>query len=188
MPKNIASKHSLCYNTNGFIYLIFSCFSIIKQLINNRECDKMILKFLSYMQTNFKQHKTFILYFSISIFVTIIDVIICHLCEFFFSVVTANTIGVIIGFIIQYSLTSRHVYNSKNMRTLIIFFTTFLMGLVLANSIVYFSRQYLFHNSVTFYAFIISKGLSVAIPFFFMYYLRKILIKAPNIHSTPKEN
>lgn len=139
----------------------------------------MAQKPVIFIQDFIKQHKAFVVYFLISVAVTIIDVLVSRVGEIFLNVVVANTIGVVTGFVIQYFLTSRHVYNSQNIRTLLIFFATFLMGLTLANFIVYLSREFLFHNSDSFWAFAVSKGFSIVIPFFFMYYLRKWWIKTP---------
>ena len=125
------------------------------------------------IKTQYTAHKSFIWYGLISVFVTVIDVTVSRLSESFVNAVVANTIGVVVGFLVQYYLTSRHVYNSKNVRTFTIFLLTFFIGLFLANLIVYFSRYYLFGGSDGAMAFLVSKGLSIVLPFFVMYYLRK---------------
>lgn len=125
------------------------------------------------IKTQYMMHKSFIWYGLISVFVTVIDIAVSRLSESFVNTVVANTIGVVVGFIVQYYLTSRHVYNSKNVRTFTIFLLTFFIGLFLANLIVYFSRYYLFGGSEGIIAFLVSKGLSIVLPFFVMYYLRK---------------
>ena len=112
-----------------------------------------------------KTHKAFILYGLISVFVTVVDVIVSRLSEYVFDPVVANTIGVVTGFIIQYFLTARHVYNTNNLKAFSVFFGTFLIGLVLANAIVYVCRSYLFGGSDSSMAFL-----------FFTYFLRKKLM------------
>ena len=109
-------------------------------------------------------------------FVTVIDIAVCRVCEFFFSPVVSNTFGVVTGFIIQYFLTSKHVYNTKNMKSFAIFLVTFLMGLALANGIVYVCRALVFRGRDTALAFLVSKGASIVIPFFFLYFVRKKLM------------
>lgn len=133
---------------------------------------------IEFTKRQIKEHEKFLIYISISAFVTIIDVLISRVGEFFVDRLIANTLGVVTGFIIEYCLASKRVYNSKNMRTLIIYIFTFFMGLAMANGIVYVCREFLFHNSDSFISFLISKGFSVVIPFFFMYFLRKWLIIA----------
>jgi len=118
-------------------------------------------------------HKAFFLYFFISAFVTLLDMGTSRLCESFLPVLIANSLGIIVGFIVQYILTSRHVYNNKNSTTFLKFLLTFFIGFLLANGIVYLCREWLFSGAEGFSAFIISKGLSIAIPFFVVYFIRK---------------
>lgn len=118
-------------------------------------------------------HKSFCLYGMISVFVTLIDVAICRLCEMWITSVAANTVGVVTGFIIQYILTARHVYNKNNIRSFIVFLWTFFVGLTFANSIVYVFRTFIFTGSDSNLVFLTSKGLSIVLPFFLMYFLRK---------------
>lgn len=121
----------------------------------------------------FVEHKSFIIYIIISGIVTLIDISVCKISEVKFSPVTANTIGVITGFIIQYFLTTRHVYNKSNIKSFIVFFITFLIGLIFADAIIWICRNCLFSENDGLYVFLISKGLSIILPFFLMYFLRK---------------
>ena len=113
------------------------------------------------------EHKGFTNYFMISVFVTIIDIIVSWVTEFWVPVLYANSIGVITGFIVQYFMTSKYVYNKKNMKVFIKFFATFLIGFILADLIVYLFRVVIFENSEKLIVFMISKGFSV------MYFIRK---------------
>ncbi len=122
------------------------------------------------------ERKTFVTYFLISVLVTVIDVIVSRVCEIWFKEVIANTIGVVVGFIIQYILCSHKVYKSKSVKTLIIFFVTWLMALGLADLIVYVVRQLIFKGSDGMIAFLTAKGASIVIPFFITYFVRKALI------------
>ena len=119
------------------------------------------------------EHKSFVKYFMISVFVTIIDIIVSWGTEFLVPIIYANSIGVISGFIVQYFMTSKYVYNKKNMKVFLKFFTTFLIGFVLADLIVYIFRVIIFENSEKLIVFMISKGFSIVIPFFVMYFIRK---------------
>lgn len=119
------------------------------------------------------EHKGFTNYFMISVFVTIIDIIVSWVTEFWVPVLYANSIGVITGFIVQYFMTSKYVYNKKNMKVFIKFFATFLIGFILADLIVYLFRVVIFENSEKLIVFMISKGFSIVIPFFVMYFIRK---------------
>ena len=123
------------------------------------------------------QHRFFCRYLMISIFVTLLDVGVSRISEMLVSIIVANSIGILIGFTVQYFLASRHVYNNKDMATFIKFLLTFVFGFILANGIVYVCRVSVFQGSEEFIAFAISKGFSIAIPFFAMYFLRKYWIK-----------
>ena len=130
-------------------------------------------KIVGYLKTQIQLHKSFLLYGMISVFVTIIDIATCRLCEMWVPPVAANTVGVVTGFIIQYFLTAKHVYNKNNIKSFVVFLWTFFVGLIFANSIVYVSRTFFFAGSDSSLAFLTSKGLSIVLPFFLMYFLRK---------------
>lgn len=122
------------------------------------------------------ERKTFITYLLISVFVTVIDVILSRICEIWFEEVIANTIGVVVGFIIQYILCSHKVYRSKTIKTLVIFFVTWLLALGLADLIVYVVREKIFSGNDGMIPFLVAKGASIVIPFFITYFVRKALI------------
>lgn len=125
-----------------------------------------------------KAHRSFVIYFLISVFVTLVDIVVSRVSERFVDVVIANTIGVVTGFIIQYFLCTRKVYAGSSIKTAIIFFVTWLFGLGLANLIVYVVRVLIFENRDGIIYYLIGKGASIAIPFFITYFIRKKLIPA----------
>ena len=125
-----------------------------------------------------KAHRSFVIYFLISVFVTLVDIVVSRISERFVDVVIANTIGVVTGFIIQYFLCTRKVYAGSSIKTAIIFFVTWLFGLGLANLIVYVVRVLIFENRDGIIYYLIGKGASIAIPFFVLYFIRKKLIPA----------
>ena len=118
------------------------------------------------------------IYFLISVFVTLVDVVVSRVSERFVDIVIANTIGVITGFVIQYFLCTKKVYAGSSVKTAVIFFITWLLGLGLANLIVYLVRVQLFDNREGLIYYLIGKGASIAIPFFITYFIRKKLIPA----------
>jgi hypothetical protein len=90
--------------------------------------------------------------------------------------VTANTVGVISGFIIHYLLSSKSVFQTElGLKGFVIYLGTFLLGLILADSLIYAGEHYIFIRFEKSLSFLYSKGLSIIIPFFMLYYLRKIL-------------
>jgi putative flippase GtrA len=129
-----------------------------------------------------KDYKIFLNYLCISVVVTLLDIIVSYLLENYIlpnsfdlnvKILIANTTGIIVGFIIQFFLAAKHVYNKSDVATFTKFFLTFLLGLFLQNSIVVLSRTFLFNGSSTGLAFLISKLLSIAIPFVFIFYIRQ---------------
>lgn len=118
------------------------------------------------------------IYFLISVFVTLVDIVVSRVSERFVDVVIANTIGVVTGFVIQYFLCTKKVYAGSSVKTAVIFFITWLFGLGLANLIVYLVRVQLFDNREGLIYYLIGKGASIAIPFFITYFIRKKLIPA----------
>ncbi|MBR2524752.1 MAG: GtrA family protein [Clostridiales bacterium] len=119
-----------------------------------------------------RNHKAFVMYGLISVFVTVIDVIVCRVLERYIPPVAANTIGVITGFIIQYFLTARHVYKTMSRKSFIIFLLTFFLNLLMADGIVYVFRTFVFGGSDAGMPFLISKGASIVLPFFITYFIR----------------
>lgn len=121
--------------------------------------------------------KPLVRYTAISIFVALIDMCVSRLTENFLPLLLANTAGIVTGFLIQFLLTARFVYHKRNQKSFLVFFGTFLLGLLAANAIVWFSRTALFQNSDAFIPFLVSKGLSIVLPFFGNYFLRRKLIE-----------
>ncbi len=135
----------------------------------------------------FNEHKGFLAYGIISVLVTVIDVIVSRVSEGMFKMVIdnvsvvpviANATGVVIGFIIQYFLTAKFVYNTKSTKSFVVFLSTFFLNLLFATAIVFLFRTVIFDNSDSTFVFLISKGASIVFPFFITYFIRKKLMPA----------
>lgn len=88
--------------------------------------------------------------------------------------VASNTIGIIVGFFIQYILSLKRVFNREHdMKGFIVYFVTFIFGLVLANVLIYISYEYFFILFSLNLRLLLSKAVSIVIPFFAMYFIRK---------------
>jgi|GEM_PF-943154 GtrA-like protein. len=113
-----------------------------------------------------------------SIGVTVIDTIIVWIFyqSLHFDLVIANTIGVVTGFVIHYLISSKSVFHTGfGFQGFVIYFGTFLVGLVFADWIIYIGEQQLSIWMNENMSFLISKGMSIVLPFFLLYYLRKYL-------------
>ena len=130
-------------------------------------------------------------YFFNSCFSMCVDVLLVWLFYMVLKlpVVFSNTIGVVCGFIVSYVLTARFVFfNAKGRRGFSVFFVTFLVGLVLADWLIYMGEYVFFTQYEAGLRFFLSKGLSIVIPFFFLYFLRKYLYAYLGRHIGHKES
>lgn len=125
-----------------------------------------------------RKNRSVIIYFCISAIVTILDISIVWILRNIFTIgiISANTIGVVSGSILQYFLVSKYVFFVKyGIPGLLTFIGTFFLGLLLADWIIWFSSESLPHNLNKNLNLLISKGFSIAIPFFVLYGIRKLL-------------
>lgn len=123
---------------------------------------------------------TGIIYFLNSCFVTGLDVACVWILYkvLHVNVVIANTAGVLLGFVVGYILTAKFVFETaKGFLGFVIFFATFLVGLVLADWLIFTGETVLFVKLSEQIRFLCSKGLSIIVPYFVMYGLRKVLYR-----------
>lgn len=117
-------------------------------------------------------------YLFYSIVVTLVDTgIVWALVRFSeIHLVAANTIGVVSGFLLHYLLASKSVFQAEyGIVGFLVYLSTFIFGLALANWLIYMSYQYVFFAYSVNLRILLSKGISIAVPFFVLYYLRKHL-------------
>lgn len=122
-------------------------------------------------------------YFVYSVIVAIVDTLIVWSMTRLnlFSLVTANTIGVSTGFVLHYLLSSKSVFRTQySLSGFVIYLGTFYIGLIAANWLIYVSYEYIFVDNVIDLRILLSKGVSIAIPFFLMYFLRRYLFLIHN--------
>lgn len=133
-----------------------------------------------------KDHKSFVTYFLICVFVTVLDIVVSLVVEKLLAAscgvsrasLIGNAVGIVVGFIVQYILCTQKVYAGSSWRTLIIFFLTWLLGLAFAEGIIYVTRTIIFKEAEGLVYFLTGKFFSIALPFFLTYFLRKITIPA----------
>jgi putative flippase GtrA len=122
-------------------------------------------------------------YFFYSVIVALFDTGIVWVLVRFTEIhlIAANTIGVVSGFLIHYLLASKSVFNTEyGVSGFIIYLATFIFGLLFANWLIYMSYHYVFYAYAVDLRILLSKGVSVAIPFFVMYYMRRYLFMRLN--------
>lgn len=117
-------------------------------------------------------------YFLYSVVVTVLDTVIVWVLYrvLHLNLVTSNSIGVITGFLVHYVLSSKSVFQEEyGITGFVIYFSTFLFGLAFADGLIYIGEHYLFDSLSNNLSFLMSKGLSILIPFFLLYFIRKFL-------------
>lgn len=119
-------------------------------------------------------------YLLFSILVTVIDTVVVWFMYHILGihVVVSNTIGVVIGFVIHYLLSTKAVFDTElGIKGFAVYLGTFILGLVFADWIIYVSESILFIALTKGLRFLFSKGLSIVLPFFFLYFLRRRLFE-----------
>lgn len=92
--------------------------------------------------------------------------------------VIANTIAMIIGAVIHYYLVSKGVFGSDiNATNTVSYIGTFVVGMILQNLVLKTCYSYVLIVLFEELRYVISKGVSVVLPFTVTYLLRKILLK-----------
>ncbi|KPU42809.1 GtrA-like protein [Oxobacter pfennigii] len=113
-------------------------------------------------------------YFMISCFASILDF---SLAYFLYKVIGINYIissnfGLITGFVFQYFAGMKYVFQTnRDIHSFIIYMATFAMGVFIANSTLWLGFD------VMELSFIISKTLSMGMPFFITYFIRKRFLR-----------
>lgn len=86
----------------------------------------------------------------------------------------SNTIGLVAGFLVSYLLSVSRVFASRpGAASFAVYLITFLMGTGLADFLISSTYRTLIPVFTKQISFLISKGISTVVPFFFMYFIRK---------------
>ena len=127
-----------------------------------------------------RRHRELLLYALVSILSAVLDTAVAW---FLFSalgqnILLANTAGVILGFLLHYLAASRSVFKAGyGLRGFAVYLGTFLLGLGLADLLVWSAYRLTRPLLPEGVSFVLSKGVSVVLPFFVLYYLRLFLFR-----------
>ena len=129
------------------------------------------------MRALLKKWRRIIIYGMNSVIATVIDVaVVWILAKLHMGIVAANTIGVAVGFVVGYLLDSHYVFPTARGRLGFgIYLGTSLGGLALGDLLIWWGTVKLFAGMSENMNFLFSKGMSIVVPFFVMYLLRKLL-------------
>ena len=135
------------------------------------------------MKKFFKKYKALIIYFLVSCLAFVLDIAIVFLITGLAPLgqdgliastvlVTANIAGNFAGFLLSYVLSSKQVFDTRlGVPGLVIYLVTFLFGLVLAATILWLFMKLIGLETLGNLGLLISKGFSVTLPFFILYYI-----------------
>lgn len=128
-----------------------------------------------------KRYRMILTYFSHSVMSTVLDVVIVWLLlhRLQLDIVWANTCGVVAGFLLGFLLDVKRTFRKDySPGTFAVYFGTFLLGLVLADVLISGTYRAVSGSLPQGLAFLVSKGVSVAVPFFALYFIRKYAYRA----------
>ena len=117
-------------------------------------------------------------YLLCSVVVTLLDSFIVFLLHRLLNwdIVSSNTVGVLTGFILHYILVSKSVFETEfGVTGFLIYLGSFMGGLFMANVLIYAGESIIFYSVQENIRFLLSKGISIIIPFFGLFYIRRAL-------------
>lgn len=132
----------------------------------------------SLILTLYRKCEKILQYLFFSILSTILDVTVVWISFHILNInlTISNTIGVILGFFVSYILSSKTIFDTKfGFSGFAIYFSTFILGLFLANYLITTSYEFSIIYCAEWLAFLFSKGVSIVVPFFALYFSRKYL-------------
>ncbi|MDO5785801.1 MAG: GtrA family protein [Eubacteriales bacterium] len=138
---------------------------------------------MSLIQNLYNKYHNIIQYFGFSVLSTILDTaavwVLFHFCST--SLGVSNTIGVILGFILDFFLSAKFVFQTKyGVLSFLVYLVTFLFGLAVANFLIIQSYALAIQWVSEGLAFLFAKGVSIVLPFFVLYFIRKKLYACLN--------
>lgn len=124
-------------------------------------------------------------YFILSCLASVIDFCLSY---FSYKVINMNylfscNLGIFAGMIFHYSTSMKYIFKADDtIKSLITYLITFFLGLMLANGTMWVSYKLIY------FSFFISKVLSMGVPFFAMYFVRKKFLGLKSISTVEGQN
>lgn len=133
------------------------------------------------MRDLLKRYAMILSYLSHSVLSTLLDTAIVWLLlrGTELDIVPANTCGVVAGFVLGFLLDIKRTFRTNySPAAFAVYFGTFLLGLALANVLISSTYDAVSGVLPQTLAFLVSKGVSIVVPFFAMYFVRKFAYAA----------
>ncbi|MCI8429220.1 MAG: hypothetical protein HFI16_03035 [Lachnospiraceae bacterium] len=117
-------------------------------------------------------------YLFYSVLSTVLDVIVVwtafHMAGIDLAI--ANTMGIVTGFVLSYVLSLKTVFDTRHgLSAFFVYLSTSAVGMLLANWLITTAYSLSILYCPKWFAFLLSKGISVVLPFFVMYFMRKYI-------------
>lgn len=127
----------------------------------------------------YQKYRILLSYLFFSVISAVIDVFIgMLLVKFHVQVIIANTTGVFVSTVIHYIMTTMKTFDTSiNWKSVLVYITTFLLGLLIQNLVMWIMYYYIFFDLNMELNFLLSKGFSLGASFFTMYFVRKEIYK-----------
>ncbi len=133
---------------------------------------------LRFIKTLWEKNKQVFLYLLCSVIAALVESGIgwIFLRIFPFHIVIINTMAIVFGAVIHYFLTSIFVFKiKKNAASVLVYVLSFGIGVILQNGVIWLFYDFLLESRSQGVRYAVSKALSLAIPFFVVYFIRKKL-------------
>lgn len=126
----------------------------------------------------FQRFRKILQYLFYSILSTILDVIVVWIAFHMAGIdlAIANTMGIVTGFVLSYVLSLKSVFEARHgISAFTVYLSTSAVGMLLANFLITSTYDLSILYCPKWIAFLLSKGVSVVLPFFVMYFMRKYI-------------
>lgn len=126
----------------------------------------------------FQRFRKILQYLFYSILSTILDVIVVWIAFHMAGIdlAIANTMGIVTGFVLSYVLSLKSVFEARHgISAFTVYLSTSAVGMLLANFLITSTYDLSILYCPKWFAFLLSKGVSVVLPFFVMYFMRKYI-------------
>lgn len=133
---------------------------------------------LRFIKGLWNKNKQLILYLFCSVAAALVESGIgwIFLQTFSFHITIINTMAIFFGAVVHYFLTSIIVFKIKrNAASVLVYVLSFGIGILLQNAVIWLFYDFLLKAQTQGIRYAVSKALSLAIPFFAVYFIRKKL-------------
>lgn len=133
---------------------------------------------INQMKSLYKKYRQIIVYGLCSVFTCVLETVVGYILKnsVGLGLILANSISIVVGALVHYLLVSYKAFRKKvNFWNLFAYVLTFILGFLLQTLVMKLCYEYVFSILSELYRYTGSKFISVALPFFFVYFVRKYL-------------